>query len=135
MQIMDVAVCVEMSVMCFSYLLTPTLCLLTGTPHDPSRSADQDDSFKSAKNSESSGNHTLSSPTHEDRSNPTLFPAGPLPMLASACPGWVCYAEKAHGDLVLPHVSAAKSPQVCFVCFVFHAVSVLCQSVILLTGV
>jgi iron only hydrogenase large subunit-like protein len=38
-------------------------------------------------------------------------------MLASACPGWVCYAEKAHGDLVLPHIAAAKSPQVCvYVC-------------------
>lgn len=22
---------------------------------------------------------------------------GPLPVLASACPGWVCYAEKTHG--------------------------------------
>ena len=33
-----------------------------------------------------------------------------LPMLASACPGWVCYAEKAHGQL-LPFVSATKSPQ------------------------
>ncbi|KAF7720812.1 hypothetical protein EC973_006001 [Apophysomyces ossiformis] len=33
-----------------------------------------------------------------------------LPMLASSCPGWVCYAEKTHGD-VLPNISAAKSPQ------------------------
>ncbi|KAF5839180.1 iron hydrogenase [Dunaliella salina] len=49
---------------------------------DPSRSADEDDCHP-----------------------------GPLPMLASACPGWVCYAEKAHGDLVLPHIAAAKSPQ------------------------
>ena len=35
---------------------------------------------------------------------------GPLPMLASACPGWVCYAEKAQGDL-LPLLSASRSPQ------------------------
>ena len=35
-----------------------------------------------------------------------------LPMLASACPGWVCYAEKTHGDLVLPFISTARSPQV-----------------------
>ena len=35
-----------------------------------------------------------------------------LPMLASACPGWVCYAEKTHGEYVLPHISATKSPQV-----------------------
>lgn len=35
-----------------------------------------------------------------------------LPMLASACPGWVCYAEKTHGKLVLPNISTAKSPQV-----------------------
>ncbi|XP_026468749.1 probable cytosolic Fe-S cluster assembly factor AAEL012261 [Ctenocephalides felis] len=33
-----------------------------------------------------------------------------LPMLASACPGWVCYAEKAHG-YILPNISTAKSPQ------------------------
>jgi len=31
------------------------------------------------------------------------------PILASACPGWVCYAEKAHGE-VLPHLSRARSP-------------------------
>ncbi|KAJ1968580.1 Cytosolic Fe-S cluster assembly factor nar1 [Dispira parvispora] len=34
----------------------------------------------------------------------------PLPMLASACPGWVCYAEKTHGSL-LPHISHTRSPQ------------------------
>lgn len=34
---------------------------------------------------------------------------GKLPMLASACPGWVCYAEKAHGDL-LPLMSDVRSP-------------------------
>ena len=37
---------------------------------------------------------------------------GPLPMLASACPGWVCYAEKTHGSYILPYISTAKSPQV-----------------------
>lgn len=36
--------------------------------------------------------------------------AGPLPLLASACPGWVCYAEKSCAE-VLPHLSAVKSPQ------------------------
>ncbi|XP_064396968.1 cytosolic iron-sulfur assembly component 3-like isoform X1 [Halichondria panicea] len=34
-----------------------------------------------------------------------------LPMLTSACPGWVCYAEKVHGSFVLPYISTAKSPQ------------------------
>ncbi|KAE8270582.1 hypothetical protein A4X09_0g1752 [Tilletia walkeri] len=33
-----------------------------------------------------------------------------LPMLASACPGWVCYAEKTHSEL-LPLMSRTKSPQ------------------------
>ena len=33
-------------------------------------------------------------------------------MLASACPGWVCYAEKTHGEYVLPYISTTKSPQV-----------------------
>ena len=36
---------------------------------------------------------------------------GPLPLLASSCPGWVCYAEKTQGAAVLPHISSAKSPQ------------------------
>lgn len=35
---------------------------------------------------------------------------GVLPMLASACPGWICYAEKAHGGL-LGNVAATRSPQ------------------------
>ncbi|XP_058953510.2 probable cytosolic Fe-S cluster assembly factor v1g210509 [Pocillopora verrucosa] len=34
-----------------------------------------------------------------------------VPMLASACPGWVCYAEKTHGSYILPFVSTTKSPQ------------------------
>eukprot|EP01090_Pellita_catalonica_P019792 TRINITY_DN6835_c0_g1_i1.p1 TRINITY_DN6835_c0_g1~~TRINITY_DN6835_c0_g1_i1.p1 ORF type:complete len:484 (+),score=57.56 TRINITY_DN6835_c0_g1_i1:49-1500(+) len=33
-----------------------------------------------------------------------------LPMLASSCPGWVCYAEKTHPE-VLPYISSTKSPQ------------------------
>ena len=32
------------------------------------------------------------------------------PVLASACPGWICYAEKTHPH-VLPHLSRLKSPQ------------------------
>ncbi|KAH7328983.1 iron hydrogenase [Stachybotrys elegans] len=32
------------------------------------------------------------------------------PVLASSCPGWVCYAEKTHPH-VLPHLSKVKSPQ------------------------
>ncbi|EGC38890.1 hypothetical protein DICPUDRAFT_27887 [Dictyostelium purpureum] len=35
----------------------------------------------------------------------------PLPMLSSACPGWICYAEKTHGDYILPYISTTKSPQ------------------------
>ncbi|KAL0272081.1 UNVERIFIED_CONTAM: hypothetical protein PYX00_005190 [Menopon gallinae] len=34
-----------------------------------------------------------------------------LPMLASSCPGWICYAEKTHGNFILPFVSTVKSPQ------------------------
>lgn len=33
------------------------------------------------------------------------------PVLASSCPGWVCYAEKKHGEEVIPYMSTAKSPQ------------------------
>ena len=35
---------------------------------------------------------------------------GPLPLVSSSCPGWVCYAEKTQGA-VLAHLSTAKSPQ------------------------
>ncbi|EGN99768.1 hypothetical protein SERLA73DRAFT_179963 [Serpula lacrymans var. lacrymans S7.3] len=31
-------------------------------------------------------------------------------MLASACPGWICYAEKAHSEM-LPFIARTKSPQ------------------------
>lgn len=34
-----------------------------------------------------------------------------LPIIASECPGWVCYAEKRVGDLALPFMSKTKSPQ------------------------
>ncbi|CAK9182261.1 unnamed protein product [Ilex paraguariensis] len=34
-----------------------------------------------------------------------------LPMIASACPGWICYAEKTLGSYILPYISSVKSPQ------------------------
>lgn len=42
---------------------------------------------------------------------PSSDAVAPLPVLTSACPGWVCYAEKTHGPATLRHVSAVKSPQ------------------------
>ncbi|GAA5836602.1 hypothetical protein JCM9279_000441 [Rhodotorula babjevae] len=42
--------------------------------------------------------------------SPASSSVAPLPVLSSACPGWICYAEKTHGDL-LPFVSGVKSPQ------------------------
>ncbi|KMU76418.1 LET1 protein [Coccidioides immitis RMSCC 3703] len=38
------------------------------------------------------------------------FPIPRQPILSSACPGWICYAEKTHPH-VLPHLSRLKSPQ------------------------
>ncbi|KAL1958630.1 hypothetical protein VTO42DRAFT_4227 [Malbranchea cinnamomea] len=38
------------------------------------------------------------------------FPPPARPVLSSACPGWICYAEKTHPH-VLPHLSRLKSPQ------------------------
>ena len=32
------------------------------------------------------------------------------PIITSACPGWICYAEKTHPH-ILPHLSTLKSPQ------------------------
>ncbi|XP_032281617.1 cytosolic iron-sulfur assembly component 3 isoform X1 [Halichoerus grypus] len=34
-----------------------------------------------------------------------------LPVLTSACPGWICYAEKTHGSFLIPYLSTARSPQ------------------------
>lgn len=34
-----------------------------------------------------------------------------MPILSSACPGFVCYIEKTHGDTILPHMSHVRSPQ------------------------
>ncbi|KAM3500650.1 hypothetical protein MY10362_006211 [Beauveria mimosiformis] len=44
--------------------------------------------------------------------SPASSPTAPAkkPILASSCPGWVCYAEKTHPH-VLPHLSRVKSPQ------------------------
>ncbi|KAF9887797.1 Cytosolic Fe-S cluster assembly factor nar1 [Aspergillus nanangensis] len=57
-----------------------------------------------------------------DEVSDTLAPTGPSttngssnnlpkkPILSSACPGWICYAEKTH-PFILPHLSRLKSPQ------------------------
>ncbi|KAL7989396.1 hypothetical protein Chor_012062 [Crotalus horridus] len=34
-----------------------------------------------------------------------------LPMLSSACPGWIQYAERVLPSMVIPHICTAKSPQ------------------------
>lgn len=39
------------------------------------------------------------------------FEKGEFPVLTSVCPGWVCYVEKTHGELLVPHLSKVKSPQ------------------------
>ncbi|KAJ6446066.1 putative U3 small nucleolar RNA-associated protein 18 [Purpureocillium lavendulum] len=52
-----------------------------------------------------------SSPSSSSSAPPTPSPSTPArPILASSCPGWVCYAEKTHPH-VLPHLSRVKSPQ------------------------
>jgi iron only hydrogenase large subunit-like protein len=40
----------------------------------------------------------------------TAFSSSQLPVFTSSCPGWICYAEKTHPE-VLSYVSATKSPQ------------------------
>ena len=42
--------------------------------------------------------------------HPHATPPPPLPVLTSACPGWVCYAEKSAPE-ALPYVSSLRSPQ------------------------
>ena len=50
----------------------------------------------------------LASVQSPDDSRGTSIPT--LPILSSACPGWICYTEKSH-PYVLPHLSRLKSPQ------------------------
>ncbi|KAL8712331.1 MAG: hypothetical protein Q9220_003482 [cf. Caloplaca sp. 1 TL-2023] len=50
----------------------------------------------------------LSSSTTFTSSSSTDPPRRPI--LSSACPGWICYAEKTHPH-VIPHLSHLKSPQ------------------------
>jgi len=33
-----------------------------------------------------------------------------LPLICSECPGWVCYAEKNVGEVIIPYMSKVKSP-------------------------
>lgn len=33
------------------------------------------------------------------------------PIISSICPGWICYAEKTNGELIIPHLSKVRSPQ------------------------
>eukprot|EP00347_Sterkiella_histriomuscorum_P000664 403374972 len=46
-----------------------------------------------------------------------------IPILASECPGWVCYAEKVVGDQAFPFMSTVKSPQQLCGCLLKHYVS------------
>lgn len=34
-----------------------------------------------------------------------------MPLIASECPGWTCYAEKQAAETVIKHMSKVKSPQ------------------------
>ncbi|CAB3401275.1 unnamed protein product [Caenorhabditis bovis] len=38
-------------------------------------------------------------------------PSTSRPLLSSACPGFVCYAEKSQGELLVPRISKIRSPQ------------------------
>lgn len=62
------------------------------------------DEVKSASSPDTS--NTAPTPSVEGALDTT--PKGPI--LTSACPGWICYAEKTH-PYVLPHISRLKSPQ------------------------
>ena len=55
----------------------------------------------------------------------TRNPKEQLPMLASACPGWVCYAEKAHPEMI-PFMSQTKSPQQIMGTIVKHWIGAKC---------
>jgi cytosolic iron-sulfur assembly component 3 len=62
----------------------------------------------SAEAAPAANNNGNSSNASSDADAP---PPAPLPMLSSACPGFVCYAEKKYGSEVIPHISTVRSPQ------------------------
>lgn len=37
--------------------------------------------------------------------------ATPSSFVCLFCSGWICYAEKTHGEFILPHISTTRSPQ------------------------
>ncbi|KRX98108.1 Cytosolic Fe-S cluster assembly factor NARFL [Trichinella pseudospiralis] len=41
------------------------------------------------------------------------------PLITAICPGWVCYAEKSVGDIVIPLMSKVRSPQAIAGSFIF----------------
>ena len=45
------------------------------------------------------------------RSTEASTKSGKHTILTSACPGWICYAEKTHGSWILPYISRVKSGQ------------------------
>ena len=47
----------------------------------------------------------------KDRNNDSGTKLVSQPILTSACPGWICYAEKTHGSWILPYISKVKSAQ------------------------
>uniref|UniRef100_K3WYN8 Iron hydrogenase small subunit domain-containing protein n=1 Tax=Globisporangium ultimum (strain ATCC 200006 / CBS 805.95 / DAOM BR144) TaxID=431595 RepID=K3WYN8_GLOUD len=54
--------------------------------------------------------------------NPLQDPLKALPMLASSCPGWICYAEKTQPNAI-PFIDTTKSPQQIAGSLVKHMVS------------
>ncbi|KAJ0402653.1 hypothetical protein P43SY_007518 [Pythium insidiosum] len=54
--------------------------------------------------------------------NPVQDPLRAIPMLASACPGWVCYAEKTQPNAI-PFIDTTKSPQQIAGALVKHVVA------------
>jgi iron only hydrogenase large subunit-like protein len=69
------------------------------------------DRYKDRQSSSGNGNGATDMAIDNNTDSAAPPPPPPLPMLASACPGWVCYAEKTHGNFVLPYISTSKSPQ------------------------
>ncbi len=57
-----------------------------------------------------------------------------LPMLASSCPGWVCYAEKTHGNFIIPYISTTRSAQVIIIEMTIDQLSLKALSLIVFTA-
>jgi hypothetical protein len=76
-------------------------------PHPSSSSTSSKDNISSKTGGALPSEPVMIGPVSRESASPSAYQ---LPMLASQCPGWVCYAEKTQPQSI-PYISTTKSAQ------------------------